>query len=324
MSSLPRLSPGRFTALWVILRSVAKLGDGVGRKELLSFARRSGLRCGDLPIPDGLKLALAGAFLTSTDPVRLTELGKEALARCNEEEPSHDVLRLLVSVLVLRYPPTWVAYWQGDPTSIDLVLPDPTRELLREAKLLSSISIHDLEAWAWWDALKQVPPIEETAGQRKAVGDAAEELSFLFEKQRLAAEGFVDLAERVRWVARESPAYGFDILSFCGVTHNASAPRNALAIEVKGMSVVVRESLNFYITHHEWGTAVSLGNSHIFHLWDGVAPAREHYTDRVTPITFGAQFLKDHLPQVPLCNDSCRWETSLILLPSKTLIGDHL
>jgi len=269
-------------------------------------------------------LALAGAFLTSTDPVRLTELGKEALARCNEEEPSHDVLRLLVSVLVLRYPPTWVAYWQGDPTSIDLVLPDPTRELLREAKLLSSISIHDLEAWAWWDALKQVPPIEETAGQRKAVGDAAEELSFLFEKQRLAAEGFVDLAERVRWVARESPAYGFDILSFCGVTHNASAPRNALAIEVKGMSVVVRESLNFYITHHEWGTAVSLGNSHIFHLWDGVAPAREHYTDRVTPITFGAQFLKDHLPQVPLCNDSCRWETSLILLPSKTLIGDHL
>ena len=49
---------------------------------------------------------------------------------------------------------------------------------------------------------------------RKAIGDAGEELSFDYERRRLREEGFPDLAARVRWVARETAAYGFDVLSF--------------------------------------------------------------------------------------------------------------
>ena len=86
---------------------------------------------------------------------------------------------------------------------------------LQGADLLSPLSTQaDLEAWACWDALQEVPADEETAAYRKSIGDAAEELSFVYERERLRNEGFDGLADRVRWVAQESPSYGFDILSF--------------------------------------------------------------------------------------------------------------
>src|SRR6266849_4036092 len=182
MTVVPRFTPGRFTALWVVLRSVAKLGGTAGREEVLAFARRDGLRSGGLPVKDGYQLAILGGFLRDDATVSVTELGSEALGRSVEEEPPDDVLRLFASVLLLRHPPAWVAYWQGDPSSLDLVLPEPAREILQEARLLNA-GVSDLEAWALWDALREVPPCELLAERRKAIGDTAEELSFEYEKQ---------------------------------------------------------------------------------------------------------------------------------------------
>jgi hypothetical protein len=116
---------------------------------------------------------MLGGFLGGEERVSLTDLGHLALQRGNEEEPSSDVLRLFTCVLLLRHPPAWVAYGQGDPSSLDLVLPDPSRQLLEDARVLNKIGVDDLEAWALWDALKATPPAEIMAQQRKAIGDTA-------------------------------------------------------------------------------------------------------------------------------------------------------
>src|SRR5207244_21083 len=118
-------------------KSLERLGDVVSEDELLSFSRRSGLRSGGLPIGDGYNLAILGNFvhLDENQSVSLTGLGRDVLARSLPDEPGRDATRMLLSALLLRYPPAWVAYWQGDPSSLDLVLPDSAREFLQSAEL---------------------------------------------------------------------------------------------------------------------------------------------------------------------------------------------
>jgi hypothetical protein len=302
--------------VWVILRSTHKLGDSVPLEQLLLFARRSGLRCGGLPTDDGFELAVAGGFVSLDDEiVRLTDLGKEALARGSEEEPTRAVLRLFMSVYLLRQPPTWVAYWQGDPSSLDIVMPDSARDLLRQADLNWPPPSEDLEAWAWWDALAGVPVLEETASHRKSIGDAAERLSFDFERSRLRQEGYPDLAEQVRWVARESPAYGFDILSFFGSSLDPQLPTRPLGVEVKGMSLAARGEFRFYLTSHEWKTALRLRGAYLFHLWDGVHPHDNSGRAERGPVLRRAMTLTHHLPEPPGCEGGCQWQSALVVLP---------
>ncbi len=314
MSSVPRFTPGRFTALWVVLRSVEKLGGTADREELLSFARKDGLRCGGLPIKDGYELATLGGFLLEGDIVTATELGFEALGRGAEDEPSHEVLRLFASVLFLKYPPAWVAYWQGDPCSLDLVLPEPARELFEKAQLLHPSGLEDLEAWALWDALKEVPPLEVIAEQRKAVGETAEKLSLGYERERLGREGYPALATRVRWVAHESAAYGFDVLSFCGSSRCPELPERPLAIEVKGQAVVARNGFSFYLTSHEWRTARTLRAQYLLHLWDGVRPGIKASATRTEPLLILPHVLEEHVPSHPKCGNSCEWKSAWISL----------
>jgi hypothetical protein len=315
MTFVPRFTPGRFTALWVVLRSVATLGGTAHPEELISFARRDGLRCGGLPIKDGYQLGVLGGFLEQSDNVSLTDLGHEALKRGDEEEPSEQVLRLFASVLFLRHPPAWVAYWQGDPSSLDIVLPDTAVEVLQHAGLLDSEGTDDLEAWALWDALKEVPPLEVLAEQRRAIGETAEELSFRYERNRLQKEGYHDLANRVRWVAHESAAYGFDILSYCGSSRDPDRPERPFAIEVKGMSVIAFKDFGFYLTSHEWRTAHSLGNSYVFHLWDGVRSGNDAGAAHTEPFIVVPAALDSHVPSQPKCETICGWKSAYISLP---------
>lgn len=302
------------TALWVVLRSADRLGDGITGDELVAFARRSGLRAGGLPIKDGFELARIGGFIGGTETLRLSKLGRDALSRGSEEEPSQDVLRLFASVLVLRHPPAWVACWQGDPESLSQALPDSARHVLHDAGLLDQPAEGDIQASAWWSALGHVPLPEETAGLRKAVGDTAEELSLNYERNRLANQGFGRLASRVRWVARESPAYGFDILSFAG---NSFAPLPAdaeLAIEVKGMAIAASTAFRMYLTHHEWDTARRIGAQHIFHLWQGIRAGKAGSGRASGPRIARLSDLELHLPAGPQCQETCRWETTQISL----------
>jgi hypothetical protein len=221
-----RISPGRLTALWVVLRALHSLGDHGGLEELRRHAARTSLRSGGLPIRDGLTLAVAGTFaVRAGDTLMLSPLGHEALALGKEDEPSVAARRLFLSVLLLREPPPWVAFWQGQPESLELILPEPERHLLADVGLYPEED-SDIENVSWWDALRRVPLPEEAGAYRKLVGDAGEELTVAYERARLRALGQSDLAARVRWVARESPAYGFDVLSYPHSSPSSSRPTN--------------------------------------------------------------------------------------------------
>lgn len=150
-----RISPGRLTALWVVLRALRDLGAQAELEELRRHAARTSLRSGGLPIRDGLALAVAGTFAVRTlDTLTLSSLGHEALGLGDEDEPNDAARRLFLSVLLLREPPPWVAFWQGQPTSLELVLPEPERHLLTDAGMYPEDG-SDIESVAWWDALRR-------------------------------------------------------------------------------------------------------------------------------------------------------------------------
>ena len=287
-------------------------------EDLVAFAGRSGLRSGGLPVRDGFGLAGTGGFVSGTDYVELTPLGLAVLRLGVEDEPTKEALRVFASALMLRQPPLWVAYWQGDPTSLDFVIPEPERQILAAAGLAPNDPEEDLAGWAWWDALRRVPLSEETAALRKAIGDAAEELTLAHERQRLEGQGFPDLVERVRWVARESPAYGFDVLSFCGVSFGQMAPDRPLAIEVKGTTVATRAEFRFFLTDYEWETAERLRERYIFHLWDGVRLEPKPGSYRAEPFVLSGQTLVGHLPLAPICRESCRWKSAIVAVKTDT------
>jgi hypothetical protein len=310
-----RISPGRLTALWTVIRTLEKLGGEAPISEILRVASRTSLRAGGLPIRDGLALAFEGSFLErGYEDAVLTRLGREALHLEPEDEPGPELRRMFLSVLLLRDPPVWVAFWQGDPEALPLVIPEGERRLLEELGLYPEEDTNSLEARAWWAALRRVPLPEEAAAFRRAIGDAGEQLTLAYERRRLDAEGFQALARDVRWVAQESPAYGFDVLSFCGLAGGGD-PEDRLAIEVKSMSRVAPVSFSFFLTVHEWETAVELGDAYLMHFWDGVDPGPPPAAPGDSPRITSPSILANHLPNSTSCDGECAWQSASIVLP---------
>lgn len=309
-----RLTAGRLTALWLVLRSLDKLGGRAVSGDLIAYASRSSLRSGGLPVRDGLRLALEGGLVRQLQQLELSQLGRAALSLGTEDEPSSEVRRFFVSVLLLSDPPPWVAYWQGDPTVLDLVLPEGERRTLADSGLLLPGPVdEDLASWAFWQALGRVPLVSETLAQRKIIGDAGEELSLAFERQRLRDEGFPMLALRVQWLSRESDAYGFDILSFAG--RGATDPNERLAIEVKSSSLPRGALLHFFLSAHEWETAAQLGNRYLVHVWTRVDPGPPPIAREGGPLIVKAAHLAEHLPGATACPERCEWQSAEIYLP---------
>lgn len=310
------ISPGRITACWFVLRCLERLGGQATRPDLVTVASRSSLRSGGLPIRDGIRLATEGRLIVvHEEDLLLSAEGIDALELGTEDEPTPAARRFLVSRLLLADPPTWVIYWQGDPDSLDHVLPPNERKSLADAGLLPlDDTASDLSIWAFWTALRRVPLMAETAARRKAIGDAGEALSLAHERERLTLDGHPDLAPRVQWLARESDAYGFDILSFVGGSN--SDARDHLAIEVKTTSLPRAAALHFFLSAHEWETAQMLGERYIIHAWTRVDPGPPPVPRDSGPIVVSPASIASHLPNSPACDERCRWQTAEIFLPA--------
>lgn len=319
---MERLSPGRLTATWLVLRVADRLGGRIPREVLRRDASRSSLRSGGLPISDGMRLAVAGGLLAVIEnDVALTGRARRLLTLGSEDEPEQEARQAMASLLLLNDPPPWVAYWQGAPDSADLVIPEGERRLLEECGLYPEPGPERFEEWAWWQALRRVPLPQEASAARRIIGDAGEALTVQFERDRLIAGGYPELAARVRWVAQESAAYGFDVLSYAGPGHLTA--EMAVAIEVKSMAGLMRDGLfHMFLTWHEWATAEAVGERYRFHLWEGVDPGPPVRARRMSPFVVTAALLREHLPLLPACrSNSCRWESASLNVPVSP-IGD--
>ncbi len=310
------LTPGRLTATWLVLRCLSRLGGAASPSEVLAYASRSSLRSGGLPLRDGIRLAVGGrVIIERTGRFEITELGRHALNLSDEDEPSPEVRRTLVASVLLSEPPAWVAYWQGDPGSLDFVLPHETKKALVGAKLMPQDLVEEnLDTWAFWEALAHVPLASETSGHQKIIGNAGEQLSFDYERERLVRAGFPELAQRVSWLARESDAYGFDILSFDG--NLSSIPDRPRAIEVKATSLPRSTFFRMHLTAHEWAVARRLEGKYILHLWTGVDPGPPLRSQEAFPTELDPALLLNHVPTDPLCGGICRWQDAEIAVPT--------
>ena len=105
------------------------------------------------------------------------------------------------------------------------------------------------------------PPAERDARNRM-LGDAGEEFVFELERQRLSLLGRQDLADNVRWVARDDgDGYGYDILSFHGRGKGNEANRERW-LEIKTTNGP--KTTPFFITSNE--LSVSEENPEIFRV----------------------------------------------------------
>jgi hypothetical protein len=310
-----RISRGRLTSLWLVLRTLARLAGRAEVSDVMSMARSSGLRAGGLPVGDGLALAREGGFLMESAGVLvLGPLGTRALELGDQDEPTAEVLRLFLAVLLLRSPPTWVAWWQGSPEDLGEVIPQAERAVLQDARLFPPPSVEDPAGWAWWHALGNVPLPEQTSVARKQIGDAGEQLTFDYERARLSAQGRPELARDVAWLARESDAYGFDVLSYAGEDFPPLDPHERIAIEVKSTSLPVIERFPFYLTSHEWDVARTLGSRFVLHLWASVDPGPPPRSGSPIPLVRPGADLADHLPGESSCGELCTWQTAHLAL----------
>ena len=108
---------------------------------------------------------------------------------------------------------------------------------------------------------KLEPPAERDARNRM-LGKAGEEFVFELERQRLSLLGRQDLADDVRWVARDDgDGYGFDILSFNG-TGKGKEANHERWLEIKTTNGP--KTTPFFITSNE--LSVSEENPEIFRV----------------------------------------------------------
>jgi hypothetical protein len=159
-----------------------------------------------------------------------------------------------------------------------------------------------------------VPLPEQTAIERKVIGDAGEALTIEYERWRLTEQGYVDLAAQVTWLAQESDAYGFDVLSFAGDDRDGLAPDTPIAIEVKSTTLPVGPMFRCFLSAHEWETAIGLGERYVLHLWQAVDPGPPPRSRSETPVVLPASAITEHLPGPAECGDSCGWQSTRIEL----------
>lgn len=166
-------------------------------------------------------------------------------------------LRGILGKYVRLFRPIWIL---GAPKgrhwcrrSVD----EDTEQCLLDAGLLDESP--SPEVVDWWDNLAAVVRGERAAASLE-VGRAGEKLTLEHEGARLVARGMGHLVPV--WVAVEDNTAGYDIRSWSSATDGSTIPR---LIEVKAFS---GSRARFFLSRHEWETALRYPDRYCFHIWD--------------------------------------------------------
>ena len=132
-------------------------------------------------------------------------------------------------------------------------------------------SIEDASVADWWQSLLESYQ-EYDAEKTKQIGDIGEKLTIQHERRRLGLDGIEGLHARVKWVARFSSDYGYDILSVRGsFFRDKWGMLDPIQVEVKSSTIAAESSFSFKVTRNEWNTAQTNPDSYFFYCWVGVS-----------------------------------------------------
>lgn len=182
----------------------------------------------------------------------------------------------------IRLPPWRRASPRGSAHALRL-MSDDERQVARYAKLCEA-SDHSRR---WWDALSSSARAEEDA-ERLERGRMAEAWCVARE------QSVSSRPESVRWVSLEDNTAGYDVYA-------SRAPSEEVYIEVK----YVGSGWRFFLSRHEWDTAVALGGSWRLQLWVSaesfVEVTREECTQWVPPDTTWSSWKELDVTLPPEC-----------------------
>lgn len=302
METLITISPGRITALWIVLRTASKY-DEITFSDLFSIAKNTSLRGGGLPIDDGIKIGIAVGFLVlQNDVIKIHSSGQKIVLSWDGEEPNQLILRELLLHLVLKLKPSWLTFTCKSIEERILAIPNEWLEVLENAELIRQPLSN--EAIEWWKLIQQkVEEIDEDF--KSTVGEIGEYLSIKFEKLRLIRDKFHLLADGIKWISKESDAYGYDISSFFGnLNFSKSNTNDEIFIEVKSSVTSSKIKFYFILTRNEWDTAEANIEKYFFHLWKNVKILTKGSSGE-GPLIISAKTIKKLVPKDQ--SENCNW-----------------
>jgi len=234
------LSPGLLNSSFELL--------GLLSRQALSPAALSGsfASIGVMPTQEVLQCCIAMRWVTVGDE------GHLVLTTNGDIVHASDGIRAKLRRAILDYidveDPVWIQNALHGRSQVLHYLDHKMKQVFIEAGLLDS---SDAASIKFWDALgSRARGLKDD--RLLAIGRQGEALSIGYETHRTN--------RRPKWIALDSNADGYDILSVVSATEEKQ-----LSIEVKTTTVGLYG--RFHISRNEWERA-SLAPNHTFHLWD--------------------------------------------------------
>ncbi|MBX2990225.1 MAG: DUF3883 domain-containing protein [Bacteroidetes bacterium] len=316
---MPTVSPGRITAVWVILKVAARRSVKL-KRDLLAVAGNTSLRGGTLPLLDGFELAILAGFLkTDADNVELTERGFAIQSSCNTDEPSQEIIRSILMTLILQLMPRWTWFVTRPLQERLSAVPADWLEVLRLADLIDQPLSESSSSW-WRHLQLEIREIDRRL--RNKIGRRGEEMTIQFEKERLDSQALPELSSNIKWKSLESDEFGYDVASFAGLSpFNADSPELDILIEVKSTSTKADQIFRLYLSRNEWEVALLNANRYFFFLWRGVDPnATAPHIDG--PLIVPASIVCQHAPRD--VTGSGQWTNCRIELDINGMVSEIL
>jgi len=199
-----------------------------------------------------------------------------------------ELLGVAIRAYIRRQVPPWIRLAASGRSPVLTFMPSEERQVFQESGLAEGTSESTI---AFWDNLAKMAR-GELADRRNVTGRNGERLSLKYEAQRTGCEA--------RWIAIESNAEGYDVLSRVGPYDNSP-----LTIEVKTSAAGL--SGDAFITRNEWELA-STSKAHHYHLWALSAS--------ISLAVISAETMREHVP-VDMGNG--KWE--VFRIPFKKFEG---
>jgi len=290
------ISFGYIIASWHIVNFLSR-HEKIKPDKIHSFLINSGKLGRSFPAKEGINLSIYYNF-TCIDKgyLSLTQVSRESfIPLCDTDEPNINVLRAILKEIISCHNFEWLIFYDPDPEIFKEYLSNSDPEwtiMLDNAKLFN---FEDDSVLAWWDdiLLKYENYREEV---KKAIGDIGEKLTYDHEISRVNSDGHRPAKSFVKWTARISNTFGFDILSIKGKRFSEmDNERDKIQIEVKASEISNLESFRFYVPKPEWQTALKNIDNYFFYCWPGINIQRE--TAIAAPFVIPAKELLTHMPK---------------------------